>query len=511
MHELDDPAPQHLRRPTRGARWPWYVVFSAAWLAYLPLYVILHPYLGVAAGVVALVPVALTAWSLGLLAGVASTIVVWLANNTADRMFHLQGFDAVFEAVSLVTLLAIGTAFGYVHVHHQRLRRTTFDLNERVKELRALHGAMRTFDDPSLTDQERFQVITHHIKQGWQHPAHTEARIVVEEIDVHTDGWRRSQWMLTEPVHIGGVTVGEVQVAYTGTPPGETEGPFLEQEVELLRSLARLISARLQLDRHTEAIRKRERLYHDTMERSNDLILTIGDTGRITFASAASERILGIVPSELVGTTIYDHIHPDDLAPAHEEFSSWITGRNAARAIRLRLRTMHGAWRPTEALGGQTDDRCGQDLMVVVRDISHVEKAERDLRAKTRLLDTIPQAVIATDLEGRITYWNKAAETYYGWTRDEALGQDVMTLTVPDIDKEQGHAIMRDLRAGKNWSGRFRVQHKDGHAFTAYVTDSPIFDEEGALVGVSGLSVPATMFDEAPDGHRKVLHNAEGG
>ncbi|MBN1814130.1 MAG: PAS domain-containing protein, partial [Anaerolineae bacterium] len=40
-----------------------------------------------------------------------------------------------------------------------------------------------------------------------------------------------------------------------------------------------------------------------------------------------------------------------------------------------------------------------------------------------QLLDAVGQAVVATDLGGGITYWNRAAEDLYGWTAEEVLGR----------------------------------------------------------------------------------------
>ena len=53
-------------------------------------------------------------------------------------------------------------------------------------------------------------------------------------------------------------------------------------------------------------------------------------------------------------------------------------------------------------------------------------EVEQDLlddqrRFHASLLDAVGQAVIATTLDGRITYWNRSAETLYGWTAEEAL------------------------------------------------------------------------------------------
>ncbi len=47
------------------------------------------------------------------------------------------------------------------------------------------------------------------------------------------------------------------------------------------------------------------------------------------------------------------------------------------------------------------------------------------LRLQAQLLDSVNQAVVATDLDGCIVFWNRFAEKLYGWTSEEALGRDV--------------------------------------------------------------------------------------
>jgi DNA-binding NtrC family response regulator len=61
------------------------------------------------------------------------------------------------------------------------------------------------------------------------------------------------------------------------------------------------------------------------------------------------------------------------------------------------------------------------------------KKAEEQLRQqqeqnrfKASLLATVGQAVVATDLNGSVTYWNNAAEKIYGWTEEEAIGNNII-------------------------------------------------------------------------------------
>ncbi len=103
------------------------------------------------------------------------------------------------------------------------------------------------------------------------------------------------------------------------------------------------------------------------------------------------------------------------------------------------------------------------------------------------LLSCIGQAVIATDLEGVVVYWNPAAEQLYGWTSDEAVGRTITTLTVPEVTQDVAADIIAALRDGVSWSGGFLVRRRDGTRFPALVTDSGVH-RDGALVGIVGIS-----------------------
>ncbi|HEU4514899.1 MAG TPA: PAS domain-containing protein [Nocardioidaceae bacterium] len=103
------------------------------------------------------------------------------------------------------------------------------------------------------------------------------------------------------------------------------------------------------------------------------------------------------------------------------------------------------------------------------------------------ILDALGQAVIVTDLEGRIVYWNDAAEELFLWSAQEAIGQNTGELTVPPTARAVGEEIMEALRAGHSWSGGFPLCRKDGTQFPALVTDSGIY-RDGELVGLVGIT-----------------------
>lgn len=110
--------------------------------------------------------------------------------------------------------------------------------------------------------------------------------------------------------------------------------------------------------------------------------------------------------------------------------------------------------------------------------------------ALAKELDVASRAVIATDVGGAIVYWSRGAEHMFGWGADEAMGRDIVDVTVAAPSAERAQELMDTLRQGDPWSGDFLVQHRDGRRFSARVTDIPVLNEAGELLGIVGISRP---------------------
>ena len=169
----------------------------------------------------------------------------------------------------------------------------------------------------------------------------------------------------------------------------------------------------------------------------------------------------------------------------------------------------HSGLRGTRASGLQHSGLIKSGLVIKMSNINEGNKAvgaldcpEDAIRFQALLLDMVEQAIIATDLEGKIIYWNRFAEKLYGWQTSEALGHNVMEITPPDATKERAADILTHLAEGKSWSGEFLVRRRDGSTFWALITDSPIHDARGNLIGVVGISVDITERKRAEEAQR---------
>lgn len=115
------------------------------------------------------------------------------------------------------------------------------------------------------------------------------------------------------------------------------------------------------------------------------------------------------------------------------------------------------------------------------------------------MLDAVGQAVIATDTEGTVIYWNRAAEKLYRCPASEALDHNILEITPAEGAESRAAEIFATLRDGKTWSGEFPVRRRDGSEFPALVTDTPVFDESGEMVAIVGVSADLTDVHRSRD------------
>jgi PAS domain S-box-containing protein len=149
------------------------------------------------------------------------------------------------------------------------------------------------------------------------------------------------------------------------------------------------------------------------------------------------------------------------------------------------------------------------EVVLLHEDITEQRRAEEAIAYQAHLLDTVEQAVIATDLNGNIKSWNRFAESLYGWPANEALGRNIMEVTPALVNASKAAEIMSQLREGESWSGEFLVRRRDGKTFPAMVTDTPIYDDAGALIGVVGVSVDITLKKFAEEERAKLTTQVE--
>ncbi|MFW5933043.1 MAG: PAS domain S-box protein [Candidatus Hadarchaeota archaeon] len=229
------------------------------------------------------------------------------------------------------------------------------------------------------------------------------------------------------------------------------------------------------------------------------------DTGNLAW-SDETYRIFGVPEGDPVDyEKLLDLVHPEDEDYLKEKWNEALeTGKYD---IEHRI-LVDGETKWVRERAEVRFDEEGEPVEVIgsVQDITERKESEKKLRFQAQLLDQVENAVIATDLDGKITYWNEKAEELYGWSEEEVIGENILDVTPSMVSKENAENIMEMLVGGERWSGEFQVQRKDGTEFPAIVTDSPIYDEDGNLIGIVGVTMDITERKEAEERER-FLHS----
>lgn len=259
-----------------------------------------------------------------------------------------------------------------------------------------------------------------------------------------------------------------------------------------------LAEATRERDETVEALRGSKQKIVTILESITDLFYFLDREWRFTDINRQTLQRFGKTREELLGnvfwevfphavdSALYPHFHQamEEQTPHHFEMQSSLVPD----------RWFEAHVYPSE-----------EGVSVYLRDISERKQAEEEIRFQAHLLDAVEQAVIATDLEGNIIYWNLFAEYLYGWPASEALSANIIDITPAPSLRKQAAEILSNLKQGKSWSGEFLVKRRDGTEFPVMVTDSPIFDQVGELIGMVGVSVDNTSRRRTEEEREKLL------
>jgi PAS domain S-box-containing protein len=127
-------------------------------------------------------------------------------------------------------------------------------------------------------------------------------------------------------------------------------------------------------------------------------------------------------------------------------------------------------------------------MLLAIEDVSDRKRAERALVQLAGIVESSDDAMISKTLDGTITSWNKGAEWLFGYTAEEAIGQNI-TLIIPVDRRAEEVTILEKLRRGE------RVEHfdtirvrKDGGMVDVSLTISPLRDATGHVIGASKVA-----------------------
>ncbi len=233
---------------------------------------------------------------------------------------------------------------------------------------------------------------------------------------------------------------------------------------------------------------------HDVRTILNNLPSMVGywDTHlRNRFANKAHYDWFGISPERLRGMHMSQLVGAERFA-ANEPFLQRAL-RGESQLFENTLTDIHGTAR--HIMVSYVPDLEGgsvSGIFVQATDISERKRMEDELfdeKERARLtLQSIGDAVVCSDAQGRVTYLNPAAEQLTGWQAFDAAGHsvvDVVSLRSPDNDSQLASPLRAATQQGTavDVVRGIVVHRRSGQRFQVEETASPITDRHGAVTG----------------------------
>lgn len=246
----------------------------------------------------------------------------------------------------------------------------------------------------------------------------------------------------------------------------------LAAELAAVPIVLRLIERRAakQVMAFRSAAAKNESHYRRLFEMSPDPVV-LGRNGAIAMANEAAVELFGVRSAdEMIGRKFTEFVTAESQASVEELRGNLYASemKTAPREIRI-LRA--GVPVDVEIAAASSIDERGATVLCVLRDITKRKRAEEALRSSEARLraisDSAQDAMIMMGPSGEISHWNPAAESILGYSQEEAIGENLHRLLMPErYHQACSNALPEFFRSGQGSAvGKtleLRAHRKDG-------------------------------------------------
>ena len=219
---------------------------------------------------------------------------------------------------------------------------------------------------------------------------------------------------------------------------------------------------------------------------STDLLCVAGADGYFKRLNPAWEHTFGYTTDELLAKPYAEFVHPDDVDRTNSEAAELAAGDKVTVSFENRYRCRDGSYRWLSWNANRIPD--SGLLYAVARDTTEKRRADQTHALMAAIVDGSEDAIIGKDLDGTIVSWNPAAERTYGYRPEEAIGQPIGMLALPQHAGEIEEILGRvALGVPVPYHHTIRLR-KDGSQAHVGITVSPVRDSTGTVIGAASIA-----------------------
>ena len=232
---------------------------------------------------------------------------------------------------------------------------------------------------------------------------------------------------------------------------------------------------------------------------------------QITRFNHAFERLTGHLARDVLGRHL-DILFPEASRAASLAYIEKTLDGEHWDAVEIPILRKDGVVRTVLWNSATIYDEEGKKVVATIaqgQDITERKEAERQVIFQASLLDQVRNAVIATDIEGKIVYWNHFSEVLYQWKADEVLGKSIAETIVPEGKGGLIKEVVEDIIRNGYRESEHMVRRKDGSLFPAFYVFNVLKDQQEGIVGFVGVSIDLTEWKKVEQDLRLAKEHAE--
>lgn len=244
-------------------------------------------------------------------------------------------------------------------------------------------------------------------------------------------------------------------------------------------------------------------------------VLNIDIKGSVLGLNRRASQILKLTERDALGTSLIDTFPEAEREALRDMIAQCVAPARQRSTEVFDVSEMVGTQRFIEVMASSLVDRSGQlGATVILQDVTAKVRAEKQrslaeeaLRNSERryreLVQTMSEALALTDNQHRITYVNESFCQMFGYTSDEVMGKQLLSLVHPD-----DHEMMRECMSNplpSNGAHRFETAWITKNGDKVYTLTSPkrIFDPDEGYVGCLGVFTDITERKKVEEREKK--------
>jgi PAS domain S-box-containing protein len=286
-------------------------------------------------------------------------------------------------------------------------------------------------------------------------------------------------------------------------------------DLTLIETYARVAAIALQRFIAEEARHRSDEIFYNIAQNSSLPIALIEPDGTYRYINESFTRLFGYDLSDFhTGREWFRLVFPDQdyrrqvVAAWKSDLAQSQAGSPFSRTWQVRCRDST----VKEVIFRQVALSDGK-FCTVCEDITERNKAEQTRRLLSSIIESTSDAVIGKDPRGIVISWNRAAERLYGYSEDEIIGHPIAQIIPAEKSEEAGEIFRRIERKESVSNLETQRKRKDGRLIDVSLTISPIFDEDGTVIGASTIARDITpvraenRLRESEEQYRSLVEN----